>query len=135
MCKPTTDTQLSDLNLLFSLYAYRAIAWGGAGRDFPPPPLFFPPKKSKHAEIKVEINLPENWNNDVSAAEALLGVNSDKRHGPESATWEHELATTDRLLQRISESDTNVKTDRQQIWELTELWMSYRTLARTLAIR
>ena len=55
MCRPTTDTQLSDLNLLFSLYAYRAIAWGGAGRDLPPPPLFFPPKSQNMHKLKLKL--------------------------------------------------------------------------------
>ena len=48
MSTPTIDTRLSYLNLLFSLYAYRAVAWGGAGGvDFPL--TVFCPKKSKHA--------------------------------------------------------------------------------------
>ena len=54
MVRPTTDTRLYDLNLLFSLYAYRAVAWGGAGGTCPPPPRFFA-QKAKHARRKVEL--------------------------------------------------------------------------------
>ena len=50
MSTPTTDTRLSDLNLLFSLYAYRAEAWGGARGDFPL--TVFCSKKSNHAQMK-----------------------------------------------------------------------------------
>ena len=49
---PTTDTWLSDLNVLFSLYAYRAVAWRGAGRGGLIPLTVFCLKKSKHAQIK-----------------------------------------------------------------------------------
>ena len=48
---PTTDTRLSDLNVLFSLYAYRAVAWRGARRGGLPLTVFCL-KKSKHAQIK-----------------------------------------------------------------------------------
>ena len=43
---------------------------GGGGGDFPL--TVFWPKKSKHEQsnkkLKLQCNLPENWNNDVSAA-------------------------------------------------------------------
>ena len=36
MSRPTRDTPLSDVGLLFSLCAYRAVPCGGAGRALPP---------------------------------------------------------------------------------------------------
>ena len=50
MSRPTTDKRLYDLNLLFSLYAYRAVAWGGAGGTWPPPPVFCPKSQNMHEE-------------------------------------------------------------------------------------
>ena len=57
MSRPITDTPLSDLSLLFSLCAHRAVVGGGAGRAVggggggpwlpPPPPTRFLPQNIK----------------------------------------------------------------------------------------
>ena len=59
---PTTDTRLSDLNVLFSLYAYRAVAWRGAGRGGLSPHCLLPQKVKTctNKKLKLHCNLPEH---------------------------------------------------------------------------